>query len=350
MPRLARALLPLLALPLVACGGFRREVTRHTVRIESDPPGAYVARVDASGRRSIGQAPLEAEVEVVEQTYEASKATWIAPVLLGASTAILGGLTFSGDDGVSQGVFGGLALTAAIGFLVALPVAIFQQAADGDVFSRSFDGPPPAFEGSLPGYASASVVLSVPELSDAPYRLALHPAGGLAASAGSPSKVLGVLKEGVVPGGLGGLGVRGGALRPAQRPVIAVFDIEDKSRAFGRELTDNLTDYLGARVTEEGRFRVVPRSELLAQLREGKASSYKDCFDERCQIELGKAVAASKVLMTKLIRVGEACAISATLFDLATEAAESAATVRTACAEQALMDGLEDLTGRLGSR
>ena len=132
--------------------------------------------------------------------------------------------------------------------------------------------------------------------------------------------------------------------------MIAVFDIEDKSRAFGRELTDNLTDYLGARVTEEGRFRVVPRSELLAQLREGKASSYKDCFDERCQIELGKAVAASKVLMTKLIRVGEACAISATLFDLATEAAESAATVRTACAEQALMDGLEDLTGRLGSR
>ncbi|HSA24008.1 MAG TPA: hypothetical protein P5076_21290, partial [Myxococcota bacterium] len=87
-------------------------------------------------------------------------------------------------------------------------------------------------------------------------------------------------------------------------PVVAVFDIQDASRMLPRaEDRDQLTEYLAAQLTELAGFRVVPRDQLRARLQQQKTVGYQQCYDQSCQIELGKAMAAEKSLSTKLLKV-----------------------------------------------
>ena len=78
-----------------------------------------------------------------------------------------------------------------------------------------------------------------------------------------------------------------------------------------------------------------------------QCSSYKQCFDQTCQIELGKAISAQKSLAVKLLRVGGKCAITASLCDLATETTERGASTRTECSDEALMDGMDHVARQL---
>lgn len=349
-----RALAASLLVPLLAaCGGIQRETHPVQLHIETDPAGAWVSRVDDKGKQNIGQAPLDTEVTRWSERMDAGVGMWITSGVLGALTGGLGALALTSDDTVTTGVGGGLALSAGICFLIALPLAIIYQANDGEVINQGYLGTAPTFEATMAGYSSASVVLSpFEEPPTAPLHLRLAPSGEGAVLAtldddAGKAQVFG-------PSGGGGLGLRGvGGLvgkelpAPQQRPVMAVFALEDRSKGLASPAVEQLTDYIAARLTEAGRFRVVPRSELRARLSEKKAESYGACVDESCQIQLGKAVAAQKSLATRLIRAGGKCAMTMTLYDLVTEASETAVTVRTACSEQALMDGIDQLTTRL---
>jgi hypothetical protein len=134
------------------------------------------------------------------------------------------------------------------------------------------------------------------------------------------------------------------------RPVVAVTDVVDTGALLERKTCGELTDYLAARVTELLGYRVVPREQVLAKLAEAKAASYRPCVDAACQIELGKALAAEKTLATKILRLGTFCTITTTLFDLRTETAEAAASVRASCAAGAVADAFDRLLGALGER
>jgi hypothetical protein len=142
------------------------------------------------------------------------------------------------------------------------------------------------------------------------------------------------------------------APRPAPRAssVVAVFDVEDGSRALEPGTLDQLTEYLAAQLVEAAGFRVVPRNQLRARLAAEKAGSYDACFDESCQIELGKALAAEKSLATKLLKVGRSCALAATLYDLRSETTEAASTVESDCSADALMVGVKRLAAKLAER
>jgi hypothetical protein len=137
---------------------------------------------------------------------------------------------------------------------------------------------------------------------------------------------------------------------PGTGPVVAVFDIEDSAGLLEPAESSQLTDYLAARVAATAGFRVVPRAQLRASLSEAKSEGYASCFDEACQIELGRALAAEKSLSTKLLRVGTSCAIVVSLFDLRTETAEKAATVRTDCSEAALLGAVDQIAAQLAPR
>ncbi|MCK6544555.1 hypothetical protein L6R52_01670 [Myxococcota bacterium] len=331
-----------MALASTGCVGFAPTKSRHTVRIESDPPGAWISRIDEKGKQAIGQTPLETEVTVVESRYESSPGLWITTGVLGVAAGGLTYLTFSSDDSMTQGLAGAGALTAGLLLMMTLPLAIVSQSSAGDLAWRGFEGSPPTFEATMAGHSSASAILDAGDEALAkPVFLRLAPSGdvGVLATMGE-SNVFGV----------GGLGVVGGAAEAAERPVMAVFQLEDRSKKLAAETLDQLTDYVAARVTETGHFRVVPRSELRARLAESKADSFRTCVDESCQIQLGKAVAAQKSLSTRMIRAGATCALTMTLYDLLTEATETAATVRTDCTEQALMDGIDQLTTRLAPK
>jgi hypothetical protein len=135
--------------------------------------------------------------------------------------------------------------------------------------------------------------------------------------------------------------------RAPRSSIVAAFDIVDAASELDRDVRAQLSEYAAARIAQTMGYRLVPREELRVRLSAQKADSYRSCFDQACQIELGKALAAEKSLATKLIRVGETCALIATVFDLETETAELSASVKTRCQQSSLLEGLDELVGEL---
>ena len=126
-----------------------------------------------------------------------------------------------------------------------------------------------------------------------------------------------------------------------QDPIAAVFTIRDMSGRFDARTVEQLTEYLSARVASTLRYKLVPREEIRRRLAEDKQESFRACYDESCQIEIGKALAANKSVAATLLQVGNRCAFTATVYDLKTEAADLATSVQTSCSEDALLDGVE---------
>ena len=139
--------------------------------------------------------------------------------------------------------------------------------------------------------------------------------------------------------------------KPARRQeILAVFDVQDAAGRFSARKLEQMTDYLAVKMTDIAGYRVVPRDQLRQRLQDQKTSGYKKCFDESCQIELGRAVSAQKSLATKMLRLGSKCAITATLYDLKTETTVAAASVDSDCREDSLMSGLEEIARKLAAR
>ena len=133
-----------------------------------------------------------------------------------------------------------------------------------------------------------------------------------------------------------------------EKPIIAVFAIEDRTKRLQPDQVIQLTDYFGVKITETGRYVVVPRTDVEAALKAAKVESYRACVDESCQIEIGKQLAAQKVLHTQIVQVGDACAVTSTLYDLRLAATERAASKKGGCDANALVESLEGVAQSLG--
>jgi hypothetical protein len=139
-------------------------------------------------------------------------------------------------------------------------------------------------------------------------------------------------------------------LRPSQSPIVAVFDIEIQRLTFEREFLNGLTDYLAIRLAESGKYQVIPRSALKERLAESKMTSYKECYDQSCQIELGRELAAEKTLATQIVKLGSRCSVSIALYDLKKAATETAATTSGACDEDGLAGSLDAVVDKMIKR
>ena len=136
------------------------------------------------------------------------------------------------------------------------------------------------------------------------------------------------------------------AARADERPVIAVFDVESRGASLGRKIRDRLTDYLCSLMAERG-YQVVPRARIEARLAGQRKTSYKRCYRQSCQIELGRELTASKSLATRILRLGADCKVTLTLYDLKRSATEGAATVSAGCSQQELVRSVEQAASRL---
>lgn len=132
----------------------------------------------------------------------------------------------------------------------------------------------------------------------------------------------------------------------ADRPIVAVFNIEAKGIRLSGEVLDRLTDALGSMIASQG-YQVVPRSALKDRLLQQKSISKKLCYDTTCQIELGKELAAQKSLASQLIKLGKSCKISLAVYDLKKAASELGAYESGECDEDALAQSLERAVQRL---
>ncbi len=122
------------------------------------------------------------------------------------------------------------------------------------------------------------------------------------------------------------------AARP-RAPVVAIFPIEDRrtENRLSEEDVAALTQYVRTMMAKGTRFKIVPAARMREALREQKRESTKPCYDEGCQIEIGKALAADKSLSLRVVQVGDICSVSAELFDAADEAGEDGALVVGGC-------------------
>lgn len=129
-------------------------------------------------------------------------------------------------------------------------------------------------------------------------------------------------------------------------PIIAVFDMEDKGSGLDTKVLRNLTDYLGVLLTQGG-YRVVPSAQLRDRIKAQKSESHKSCYDQRCQIELGRELAAEKILATWVLKIGNTCQVTATQYDLKKGTTELAAVHEANCDETNLLAAAKVLAHEL---
>lgn len=133
----------------------------------------------------------------------------------------------------------------------------------------------------------------------------------------------------------------------AARPVVAVFALQSDGTALKAKDLERLSDYIGATLTASGRYQVVPKAELKAALNAKKKASYKQCYAESCQIEIGKELAAEKTLAGTVSRFGKRCIVTLHIVDLAKATQEAAGTGKGACTEDDVLTSLDAALAQL---
>jgi hypothetical protein len=131
------------------------------------------------------------------------------------------------------------------------------------------------------------------------------------------------------------------------KPIVAVFAVEDKTETFSEEQRNILTGYLSSKLTESGAFSIVPSSQLRDMLRQEKLESYKECYEQQCQIEIGRELASNKSLASTIIKLGSTCVLTSVLYDLAKAASEEAASVKGACVIEQLVKAADEITSKI---
>jgi outer membrane protein OmpA-like peptidoglycan-associated protein len=130
-----------------------------------------------------------------------------------------------------------------------------------------------------------------------------------------------------------GLFISAPAPARAVKPVVAVFDFKAQGLKVHQHTLVILTDYLAAQLAGAGAFAVVPRGVIKRRLAKQKVSSYRRCYDQSCQIEIGRELAAAKSLAPTLIKLGRRCIVTLTLFDLRKATTDRAASAAGGCSE-----------------
>lgn len=124
------------------------------------------------------------------------------------------------------------------------------------------------------------------------------------------------------------------------RSIVAVFDLEGEGIRLRAARRRRLHDYLTTRVAATGRFEVVPSDDVRRSVQEAKAESYKECYDESCQIEIGKELAAQKTMAVKILRLGKGCTAMLKLYDLSKATLEAASSADGSCNDEGIAKSL----------
>jgi len=138
------------------------------------------------------------------------------------------------------------------------------------------------------------------------------------------------------------------AMAQSKKPIVAVFDLEDKGVGLSKALCSRLSDYMSMTLAATGRYQVVPRDQLKKRLVQQKRDSYKQCYDQTCQIEIGKELAAQKSLTTKAMKLGSKCVVTTVLFDLKKATSERGASAEGDCSEDGIVKSIKSVVQKLG--
>ncbi|MCA9555416.1 MAG: hypothetical protein KC933_35635 [Myxococcales bacterium] len=147
-------------------------------------------------------------------------------------------------------------------------------------------------------------------------------------------------------------GARCGAPEGWVIAVMGMRDMRGEGAAEAKEL-ESLTRQLYLLATRRGLTTVdrgVQARELERIVKDAQKESYRECYDESCQIELGKALAASHLLVSELDSFGEECTLGWQILDLSQEATVCAWRARGRCDSRSLLDMTESVAAQLPGR
>jgi hypothetical protein len=133
----------------------------------------------------------------------------------------------------------------------------------------------------------------------------------------------------------------------AKSTLVVVFEIEDQSRTLKRRDIPPLTDYLAAKMAEYRAFKVIPMDRLRSVLTEQRK---RKCTDWGCQSSVASTFNASKILATKVFKLGTRCVVVANLYDLETSVAERSANIKGECNQDALVASIDQVAPKLAGR
>ncbi len=327
--RFRRCLAALLAVLFsFGCATSYTEQRVQPVRVVTNPSRAWVYQKDEKGEHVLGQAPLVARTRY--QVVKKKLNPWWWAVVGGTAVVAGVGVAFYNSNS-DAGKYVTYAGSAALG--LSLMAWYFLQ--------RWIGGETPAeprevtLGARLDGYLEQQTSLMIPG-QDRSLSLVLPP------DPAHPPKP----QQRPAPPALHAASI---PATDSSHPVLAVFDVQDASGKMRAKALDQLTEYLAARLTQVTRFRILPRDQIHARLAQQKRGSYRKCYDESCQIELGKALAARKTLATKILKVGRRCAITSTMYDLQTETADISALVKTDCDADSLLDSMDRVARQLSA-
>ncbi|MBK6689275.1 MAG: hypothetical protein IPG45_32710 [Deltaproteobacteria bacterium] len=135
--------------------------------------------------------------------------------------------------------------------------------------------------------------------------------------------------------------------------VIAVMEVEQvetTGKSVDGQMVKNLGDQLRIFVAQSG-VRTIDRGAqeraFKDQIQTMKSESYKECYDNSCQIELGKALAASHILRSRIAQFGSKCVLNAELIDLRSEVTVKASSARGACEPEGFLGMSEEVAQTL---
>lgn len=154
---------------------------------------------------------------------------------------------------------------------------------------------------------------------------------------------------------LAGIGVMASAMMPvagrAQQgpstPFVAVFEMQNDGSPLRPDAVSRMGNYLFTNLAACGAYRLVPQDQVRERLARQKTESYRECYDQSCQIELSREMAADKALSSSVTKVGVVCQVSASLYDLRTAAIDLAAVADGPCTEEGIRGAILKVVARL---
>lgn len=123
------------------------------------------------------------------------------------------------------------------------------------------------------------------------------------------------------------------------KPTICVLDF--KTSGISRSEMEVFVDYLSSYIVESDQFRVIDRSQRETILKELEFSA-ADCTDEGCQLEIGKLLAASQIIVGSVGTVGGRHLLTIKMIDV-----ESGQTLRSSSESYGSLEEMIDDTERL---
>ncbi len=129
----------------------------------------------------------------------------------------------------------------------------------------------------------------------------------------------------------------------ARPPVVAVFDVEQPTPILKPEELITLTNYLSVKLGESGRLFIIPSKDIRRLIADQKKESYRACYDEACQIEIGRELSAQYTVSCSLGKVGDSCLFTAAVYDLAKAATVKTASGKGRCKPEELIQAVESI-------